>query len=131
MIYNWKTVSARNQSLPDISHRGAAGWSYENFTSKDRTKHVLVHQLCEVFSRFKGHLLYQAKFVIMNQNTFGRPHNTNGIYHADALPSTDLASWWYMVSNDHGFGIFHSVKLDKVTGQYIMVSWYHYFKAPG
>jgi len=81
-----------------------------------------MHQLREVFSRFNGHLLYQAKFLVVNQNTFGGPSNSNGIYDADALPSKALSDWWCTFSDDHGFGIFHSVKQDEMTGQYAVVS---------
>ena len=107
--------------LPDVSHCRAAGWDYRQFTNKGRHKHLVMHQLREVFSRFNRHLLYQAKRVVVNQDIFGSPSHPNGIYSINALPSTELANWWCTFSDDYGFGIFHSVKQDEVMREYTMV----------
>ena len=69
--------------LPDVSCCRAAGWDYRQFTNKGRDKHMVMHQLHKVFSQFNGHLLYQAKHIVVNQDIFGGPSHTNGIYNAD------------------------------------------------
>lgn len=111
--------------LPNISCHGAAEWNYKQFIDKEtRLKHQVMHQLCEVFLCFNGHLLYQAKFLVMNQNTFGGPSKFNGIYDANTLPSKALADWWCTFSDDYSFGIYHLMKQNKMMGQCVMVSLY-------
>lgn len=36
--------------LPDVSCCRAVGWDYRQFTNKGRHKHMVMHQLCKVFS---------------------------------------------------------------------------------
>lgn len=55
-------------------------------------------------------------YLIRNQDGLnGLPPHNHGILPSGSY-SANLVEWWVMFSEDYGYGIFHSARVDQTTG---------------
>ena len=82
---------------------------------------IVRKQLKEIADRFMQHLWPLAVYVMKNQaGLHGLPRNDNGFLGPGPI-NINLLQWWCAWSDDYGYGIFHSARLDQTTGEYHLV----------